>query len=71
LRNPKKEILMDYVSMSKMMKKSFLWRSKIAFLGNSQKGKFDGLHKHVQNDQNFFSLGKHNCLFRKFQKRKF
>ena len=30
---PKKEILMYYVMMSKMVKISFLWSSKIAFLG--------------------------------------
>ena len=29
---------MDYVSGPKMVKKSFIWGSKIAFLGNSQKG---------------------------------
>jgi hypothetical protein len=34
LEFPKKAILMDYVSMSKTMKISFLWGSKIAFLGN-------------------------------------
>ena len=41
----KKEILMGYVSRPKMMKNSFIWGSKIAFLGNSQKGNFDGLCK--------------------------
>jgi len=40
---PEKEILMDYVSRPKMMKISFVWRSKIAFLGNSKKGNFDGI----------------------------
>ena len=57
--------LMGYVSRPKMIKKFFLWRSIIAFLGNSQKGNNDGLCNIVKNDENFFSPGKHNCLFRK------
>ena len=36
-----------------------------------QKRKFDGLCKQAKNDENFFRLEKQNCLFRKFQKRKF
>ena len=54
---------MDYVSRPKMVKKSFIWRSIIAFLGNSQKENFDGLCKQAKNDENFHSLGKDNCLF--------
>jgi hypothetical protein len=37
----------NYIKMPKIAKISFLWRSKIAFLGNSKKGNFDGLHKQV------------------------
>ena len=36
-----------------------------------QKRKFDGLCKHVKNDEFFFALEKQNCFFRKFPKRKF
>jgi len=56
---------MDYVSLSKTIKNSLLWGSKIAFLGNSQKGNFDGLCKRAKNDKKFFFPEKHNCLFRK------
>ena len=56
---------MDYVSRPKTVKFSFVWGCKIAFLGNSQKGNFDGLCNNVKNDENFFRLGKQNCLFRK------
>ena len=62
---PEKEILMDYVIEAKMMKISCFWRSKIAFLGNSKKGKFDGLCNNSKNDEIFFSLEEKNCLFRK------
>ena len=55
----------DYVMRPKMMKISFVWGRKIAFLGNSKKGNFDGLCNNVKNDEIFFSLGKQNCLFRK------
>ena len=48
------------------MKFSFVWGSKIAFLGYSKKGNFDGLCKNVKNDEIFFSLEMQNCLFRKF-----
>ena len=56
---------MDYVSRPRMVNFFLVWGSKIAFLGNSQKGNFDGLCNDVKNDENFFSLEKQNCLFRK------
>jgi len=65
LGNSKKGNLMDYVNLSKRVKISLPWRSKIAFLGNSKKGNFDGLCKPAKNDESFFCLGKQNCLFRK------
>jgi len=45
---------MDYVSLSKTIKNTLLWGSKIAFLGNSQKGNFDGLCKRAKNDEKIF-----------------
>jgi len=56
---------MDYVSRPKMMKFFLVWGSKIAFLGISKKGNFDGLCNNVKNDEIFFCLEKQNCLFRK------
>jgi len=41
-----------------MVKISFVWGSKIAFLGNSKKEIFDGLCKHVKNDKKIFRLRK-------------
>ena len=47
----------DYVMRPKMIKISFVWGSKIAFLGNSKKGNFDGLCNNVKNDKKYFLQG--------------